>query len=690
MAGLGGHPFWHPDAGMARTITLQSDLGARLRFSRLHASDALGQPYCYRLRALLAGNSPDLAALLGTPVAISVQHDNGTRHFHGIVAEAEQHGQVHIDTLLHVELELVLVPRLWLLGHRVDCRIFTALSVPDIVSQLLQEIGCSDVRLRLATQYPAREYCVQYRESSLAFISRLLEQEGIYYYFEHTASTHTLVLADGIGAHARAEPFARLPWQPPDALADGRSAAVGDWRLRRALHSQAYQLGEYDPLRPRAALQADAELSGDGLHGVGGLQVYHWQGGHGVLADGQRHARVRADAHNAERAGYQGRTPAWGVAAGQLFELTGCAQAACNQEYLVVASEFELEEAPPSSAAGQGVAPQCRFQALESRLPFRSPLRTPWPRIAGLQSAVVAGDRDEDIAVDAHGRVTVQFHWSTPARPNGKVSCPVRVASSWAGKGWGMQSLPRVGQEVLVGFLDGDPDRPLVVGSVYNADHMPPYALPGSRTQSGIRSRSHPDGGAEDYNEIRFDDRKGSEDFLLHAQKDLHEEVENDHVVQIDHDEQVCIGHDQTLSVDNDQRETIGHDRRIQVDNEDLLKVGANATAQIGTTYRVEAGSRIELVTGASSIVMDSNGDIAIKGVKVRIEGSSTLQLEGGVQVTVKAGASMDIGAGASLKMHSDATLHVQAGATAEVKAPMLGLSADALAKLDAALVMIG
>lgn len=675
---------------MARTITLQSDLGPRLRFSRLHASDALGQPYRYRLGALFAGTDPDLAALLGTPVAVSVQHADGTRHFHGIVAEVEQRGQVHIDSLAHLELELLLVPRLWLLGHRQDCRIFTAMSVPEIVRQLLQEIGCSDLRLRLSAQYPAREYCVQYCESSLDFLARLLEQEGIYYYFEHSAATHTLVLADGIGAHARREPFARLPWLPPGAAGDGRVAAVGDWRLQRALHSQAYQLGEYDPLRPRAALQADAELSGDGLHRVGGLQVYQWQGSHGVLADGQRYAQVRAEAHNAARAAYHGRSPAWGLAAGQLFELTHCAQAGCNQEYLVVASEFELADGGPASGSASPAAPDCRFQALESRLPFRSPQRTRWPRIAGLQSAVVAGERAEDIAVDAHGRVTVQFHWSTAARPNGKVSCPVRVASSWAGKGWGMQSLPRVGQEVLVGFLDGDPDRPLVVGSVFNADHMPPYALPDNRTQSGIRSRSHPDGGAEDYNEIRFDDRKGSEDFLLHAQKDMHHEVENDHLVQVDHDEQVRIGHDQTLTVANDQIETIQHDRRVQVDNDALLKVGNNASEQIGNRFRLEAGSEIELATGASSIVMNSAGEIVIKGVRIRIEASSTLLLDGGVQVGMQAGASMDIGAGASLKMHSDATLQVQAGATAEVKAPMLGLSADALAKLNAALIMIG
>lgn len=671
---------------MARTITLQSDLGQRLRFARLHASDALGQPFRYEVEALYAGSDLDLAALLGTPMAVTVTHDNGSRCFHGIVADVAQTGLRNVDALVDTALRIVLVPRMWLLGQRRDCRIFSALSVPEIARLLLQEVGCSDVRLSLSETHPAREYCVQYQESTLDFLHRLFEQEGIYYYFEHAGDAHTVVLADGIGAHARAAPFETLPYLADVAGSDGRVAAVGEWQLRRRLHSTGYQLGDYDPLRPRASLAAEQALAGDDLHAVGGLQVYAWHGGHGTLDDGQRHARILAEARNAERAAYQGRSNAWGLRAGQLFELRGCPHAPSNQEYLVTASELWIEE----GGAGAGTAVDCRIQALEARLPFRSLPCTPWPRIAGLQSAVVAGDQDEDIAVDQYGRVTVNFHWSTSARANGRVSCPVRVASSWAGKGWGMQSLPRVGQEVLVGFLDGDPDRPLIVGSVFNADHMPPYALPDSRTQSGIRSRSHPDGGADDYNEIRFDDRKGSEDFLLHAQKDMHEEVENDHVVLIEHDEQVTVRNDQTITVEHDQHETIKHDRRTKVDNEDRCEVGANATHVVGRTFKLDAGSQIELVTGASSIVMKSSGEIAIKGISVSIEGSNALQLDGGVQVKMSAGATMDIGAGASLKVQSDAVLQLQGGATAELKAPMLTLSGDALAKLAAALVMVG
>ncbi|MEG1680000.1 MAG: type VI secretion system tip protein TssI/VgrG, partial [Stenotrophomonas sp.] len=318
----------------------------------------------------------------------------------------------------------------------------------------------------------------------------------------------------------------------------------------------------------------------------------------------------------------------------------------------VISARTVLEE---GEAAGGGVSVSCEFRALPGKLPFRSAIATPRPRIAGVQSAVVAGEREEDIAVDKYGRVQVDFHWSKPGRKHAQVSCPVRVASAWAGKGWGMQAIPRVGQEVLVAFLDGDPDRPLIVGSVFNADHLPPYALPEQRTRSGIRSRSHPDGGAADCNEICFEDRKGNEDFLLHAQKDMHIEVENDQVALIEHDQQLDVRNDQRYTIDNDQIGKVKHDRRIDVENEEQLSVGANATTNVQKKFKLDAGSEIELVTGASSIVMKSSGEITIKGVKIVVEGSQAVNVEGKVQVNIKAGATMDIGAGASLKMHSDA-----------------------------------
>lgn len=672
---------------MARSISLHSELGAQLRFARLRATESLGQPFCYEVQALCSNDSPDLAALLGTPMVVVLEMDGRQRHFHGIVASVEQLSGVVVDDLVQVRLAFTLVPRLWLLGKRLDCRIHIDAGVPELVRRYLSEIGYTDVRLSLSGKYPVREYCVQYNENGLDFLSRLLEQEGIYYYFEHERGKHTLVLADGIGAHGRKAPFEALHWQGEAAAAGGHVASVSQWRQRLQVHPTRYQLDEYDPLKPRASLLGEERLDGDGLHGVPGLEGYQWHGAHPVQADGQRYAQVRVEAHSVERSGFSGVTTGWGLMTGSLFKLEGAPQAGWNQEYLVTAATTVIEE---GAAADGGLKVSCEFLALPGRLPFRSPPRTPRPHISGVQSAVVAGEREEDIAVDRYGRVQVHFPWSKPGRKHAQVSCPVRVASTWAGKGWGMQSIPRVGQEVLVAFLDGDPDRPLIVGSVYNADHMPPYPLPDQRTRSGLRSRSHPDGGVADCNEICFEDRKGNEDFLLHAQKDMHVEVENDQVVLVEHDQQIDVRNDQRYTIDNDQTGKVKHDRRVEVDNEDNLAVGANATTVVQKKFKLDAGTEIELVTGASSIVMKSSGEITIKGVKIVVEGSQSVNVEGKVQVNIKAGAMMDIGAGASLKMHSDAMLQVQAGAQAEVKAPMLSLSADALAKMAAPLILIG
>ncbi len=674
---------------MARTISLQSDLGGRLRFQQLQGRESLGQPYRYVLSALCSGDPPDPSRLLGTPFGISLVHDNGSRHLHGIVAAVALLGQREVGDERFTAIEVTLVPRLWLLGQQHDSRIFSGQSVADIVRTLLSEIGCTDVRLQLGGHPVVRDYCVQYDEPSLDFIHRLLQQEGLYYYFEHAADRHTLVLADGLGAHATVAPFERLPWQaerePPALGAPG----MADWQQQHQLRPTHWQLDEFDPAKPRAVLLGEAQADRD--DGAGTRSIYRGHGRQQSAEQGRQRAQVRVEAEQAARAQWHGRTRAWNLGAGHLFELEGCPQTGCNRQYLVVASELDVIEAAPGSVtASAGPSLQCRLQVLDSRVPYRSLADTRWPRIAGLQSAIVAGDNDEDIAVDAQGRVNVHFHWSRAARSHGRVSCPVRVATSWAGKGWGAQSLPRVGQEVLVAFLEGDPDRPLIVGSVFNADHVPPYTLPEQRTRSGIRSRSHPDGGADDYNEICFEDRKGAEELRLHAQRDLHVEAEHDRTLKVGHDQQATIGNDQTLTVEHDQRATIRHDRSIKVDNEDSLDVGTHARIHVGQRFRLEAGQEIELVTGASRIVMNSAGDIAVEGVNVRIGGNSTVEIEGGVEVRIKAGASMDIGAGASLKMHSDATLQVQGGAMAEVKAPMLTLSGDALAKLAAALVTIG
>jgi type VI secretion system secreted protein VgrG len=674
-------------------MTLTSDLGDKLLPASFSGSERLGQLFSYRLKLLSKDGAINLLGLLGSSMTVKLETDGYTRHFNGMVAEASQTGYENFKNERYAEYSVSLVPKAWLLRQKSDCRIYTNQSVPDIVKAVLAEIGYSDVKLSLSGSYAAREYCVQYREDYFNFISRLMEQEGIYYFFQHSAGVHTMVLADALGAHASTNGFAELPYRPHAANSSAaQEVAIHDFSAARSVHTLKYSLVDYDPLKPKTSLLGMETISNaEDNHSVDGLESFDYPGDHETAESGKHYAQVRLEALNVAQSQSTGSTTAFGLLTGALFKLKEFPRPELNKEYLVTASTVHVDNAELISGAQGGDLFNCSFSAIQSRQPFRTMPTALKPMVAGLQTAVVAGsDTAEDIAVDKYGRIQVTFHWNKPDKKNAHISCPVRVASSWAGKNWGAVHIPRVGQEVVISFLEGDPDRPLVIGSVYNADNMPPYSLPDNKTQSGIKSRSHEGGAAADFNEIRFEDKKGSEELFLHAQKDMREEVENDHFVQIDHDETITIKNNQTITIENDQTEEVKHDRKTKVGNDDKLDVTQNGTTTIGQKFKLSAGTEIELVTGASSIVMKSDGSIEIKGVNIKVTGSVGVKVEGQVEVGVKAGATMDIGAGASLKMHSDAILEVAGGAMTTVKGPMLMLKGDAMTQVSGGIIMIG
>ncbi|HEY4352180.1 MAG TPA: type VI secretion system tip protein TssI/VgrG [Paraburkholderia sp.] len=627
---------------MAHAITLTSTLGTNLLFANLTAKESLGRLFSYEIETISRNAQVDLRALLGTPMTVKLDTPQGyTRYFNGIVSEGEQSGFVNIDDVRYAVYRFTLVPKPWLLSRKCDCRIYRSMSVPEIVRAVLGEIGYGDVNLSLSGHYPARDYCVQYRESYFDFISRLMEQEGIYYFFTHTDSTHTMVLADALGAHSTVPTFEQIPYAPPTQRGKRMKASISEWRSMRTVNPTKVQLDDYDYLKPKASLLATEELTDTAdAHSVSGLDIYDYPyeyvGYNQQLSDGQRYAQVRADAMNVRQATSSGTTDAAGLGTGVLFTLKDFPLQQVNQEYLVIDTVIRLVEPDYVSGGGadDGEVPfTCDFEAISARQPFRTLPDTPRPTIAGLQTAVVYGDTAEDIAVDKYGRVQVTFFWNQPDKPHAQNSCPVRVAQFWAGKRWGGQFIPRVGQEVVVSFLDGNPDRPLIIGSVYNADNMPPYSLPDNKTQSGVRSRSHQGGGSEDYNEIRFEDRMGSEQVLIHAQKDLREESEHDHDVQVAHN------------------------------------------------YTLTAGNQIRLVTGLASITMNSSGEIAIEGTNITINGD--------MNVTMASGLAMEINSKANLNMTSIAAMEIMSEADALVQSTNLQLIGTATAVLGGAAPMI-
>ncbi|MEX1828671.1 type VI secretion system Vgr family protein [Luteibacter sp. CQ10] len=629
---------------MAHAITLTSTRGDALRFANMTAEEALGRLFSFRVEAVSKEVSIDLRAVLATRMTVKVTTPQGyVRYFDGIVAEAEQAGFVMVENVRYAVYRFQLVPRPWLLRRTVDCRIHKNRSVPDIVRTVLSEAGYGDVRLALTGNYPPREYCVQYRETHFDFISRLMEQEGIYYYFTHADGVHTMVLCDSLGAH-RAEPgFETVPYVPPTERGNRMRASVAEWTVARSVQSTRVRLDDYDYLRPRASLLADEPVADASAPAAGDLDIYDYPyvgPDHAQRTeDGRRFARTRIEAANVAQATSSGVTDAVGMATGNLFRLTDFPLGAANDEYLVIASRIRLVEVDYQAG---GIEPDageepftCDFEAIRSRQAFRAAQLTPRPRIHGLQTAVVHGATDEDIAVDKYGRVQVQFFWNPPSKPKADQSCPVRVASHWAGKRWGAVQIPRVGQEVVVSFLEGDPDRPLIIGSVYNQEHMPPYPLPDERTRSGVVSRSLL-GGPGEANEIRFEDRKGAEELYFHAQRDLRHEAENDHFSTIDRDETEEVKRDRT------------HD------------VGRDDTLHVGRRLRIEAGEEIELVTGMARIVMRRDGQIQITGSMLRVNAAATINLVSGAALTLTSGAAVTMTATAAVTVTAGAALMLQ------------------------------
>lgn len=635
---------------MAHTGTVKTALGDKLLFKSLVAEEQLGRLFCYDVKLLSTDPAIDVRSLLGKPVAVTFEPYPGFRRFfHGIASEGRQAGFERIQDVRYAQYELRVVPSVWRLTQRADCRIFKKKTVPEIAKAVMAEIGYTDIELSLTGVYAKREYCVQYRESDFDFISRLFEKEGIYYYFKHTAAKHSMVLADGLGAHTPARGFAVLPFREFAASAAHNEPLISAFATAQAALTTRYGLTDYDPMKPKTALLGTGDALGGTFAGAASLEVFDYPGAHEVATVGKHYAQVRLDALNVQRSRCYGSSNACGLAVGGLFKLSDFPRKDANCEYLVTGTRLQINNAAYHSGDEDGALFTADFDAIESRLPFRTHASTPQPRIAGTQTAIVAGKIPEAIEVDQYGRIQVIFHWSPITKKNHDISCPARVASAWAGKKWGAIHTPRVGQEVVVSFIEGDPDRPLVIGSVYNADNMPPYALPAAKTQSGVKSRSHL-GKVADFNEIRFEDKLGMEELFVHAQKNMREEVE----------------------FDRDQ------------------EVGNNDTTNVVKKFLLKAGTEIELVTGLSSIVMKSTGEIIIKGMSIDILATQDVNIDAKMAVKAKAGMTMDLGAGISMKVHSNATVEVNGAASTTVKGAVLTLDGSGLAQLSGGVIMIG
>ena len=655
-----------------RLIVLDTPLDPDLLLiSSFTASEAISNLFRYEIEMVVertkvaAVKAKDLIGEKFTVhLSLSSDYENSPRrHFNGIVSRFTQG---HADRrFVHYRAEVV--PWLWLMTLTHDCRIFQDLSTLDIVKQLFDELKAKFPELvayRDATtkSYTKLDYCVQYRESSFNFISRLLEQDGIFYFFEHDKDKHTLVLADAPSAHKPCPNQATAEYVPEGGWGEFDNP-VTSLEVKNELRPGKYTLRDFHMQMPSKTLEV-LEPTKIELDGNANLEVYDYPGEYArrfnkkerqgeVEPEATKLVKLRMEEEETPYAEVHGSSLCRGFIPGFGFKLIGHFDRAVNAKYVLTSIEHVAVQSPWYIGEGTdkdtGEPYHNTFSCIPDDVPFRPPRKTPKPVVPGTQTAVVVGPSGQEIYTDEFSRIKVQFHWDRKGKKDDKSSCWIRVSQPWAGQGWGSIAVPRIGQEVVVDFLEGDPDQPIVMGKVYNQELMPPYPLPKQDMVSGLKSNSTPGGGG--YNEMIMDDTKGKELIRVHAQYDMDTTVE--------HDDRQTIHNDRTIQVDGTHTETIVKDTTIKITKGKLVHQVNTGTADYyvkdqvhevfdatqtttvkqaiiiestDATILVDAKTSITLHTGASRIVMNQDGSIRIDGKNITIIGTDQIQLGVGSQ----------------------------------------------------------
>jgi type VI secretion system secreted protein VgrG len=678
----------------ARQVEVITPLGDDvLLFHSMTATEELGRLFQFELELL--SNEPDLNFddLLGQNVTVRLElPDDKTRYFNGFVSRFSQEGTYEDFNAYSITVH----PWLWFLTRCADCRIFQQKTVPDIIKEVFGDHGFTDYEESLSGTYRTWDYCVQYRETDFNFVSRLMEQEGIYYYFKHEIDKHTLVLSDSVSSH---EPFPdceKLPYYPPGEDQFRERDHIYDWNISQEVQPGVYALNDFDFKRPKSNLQVKSSIKRDYAYAM--MEVYDYPGEYIETGDGETYARARIEELQVENEQVQGQGNARGLCVGSLFELTDYLREDQNREYLIVSATHQVEsDAYSSGSGGSAEEPySCSFTALPSKQPFRPARSTPKPIVQGPQTAVVVGPKGEEIYTDEYGRVKVKFFWDRYSSADENSSCWIRVSQIWAGSKWGGVSIPRIGQEVVVEFLEGDPDRPLITGRVYNNDNMPPYELPANGTQTGIKSRSSKEGNPDNFNEIRIEDKKGEEQIFIQAEKNQDIRVKNDCFEWIGNNRHLIVKTDQKEQVENNRHEKIGADHLEEIGKDRHLKVkgkeakgvdGSYSFAVKGDVIEVFKASHSEQVTSdyylkASNIVIEAMTNVTIK------VGQSYIAIEaGGIKIGTM--GSLQLESTGPLKGKGTAGVKIESPAMTEVEGTMTTVKASGVLTVQGALVKI-
>ena len=629
---------------MLNRITVQLPVEGLL-FWKLSGREALSEPFMFTLTLLGTDARADRSALLGQPVTVTIptQALMTPRYLNGKVTRVAV-SAVELSGTRYAAYELTVEPDLWPMQRDRNLRIFQGQTVPQIVKTLLGESRVN-MEERLSGSYRVWEYCVQYQESSLDFISRLLELEGIAYHFRHEQDRHTLILTDAPGQYEPFPGYETIPYHVTPSGGSTDEEGISQWALEDSVTPGIYSLDDYDFRKPNAWLfQARQNpLSPQ----PGSIDVYDWPGRFVEHGHGEFYARIRQERWQVEHRQTQGTATALGIAPGHTFVLRNAPFFGDNGEYLTTIAHYRFEENRYASGPDSNTLHEIRFEVIPADVPYRPAQKTPWPRTYGPQTAKVVGPQGESIWTDKYGRVKVKFHWDRLGKGDDTSSSWVRVSSAWAGQGFGGVQIPRVGDEVVVDFINGDPDRPLITGRVYNEASMPPWALPAAATQMGFLSRSK-DGSPDNANALRFEDKAGEEQVWLHAEKNMDTEIENDETHSVGSNRTKTIGANETTTVKKNRTETVVENETITVHQNRTETVDGNETITIHS-------NRTETV--------DQNEDVRIgQNQSVTVNGAQTMRVDKTKTETIALASMLNVGLAQNTNIGAAYVLNVGAG----------------------------
>ncbi|HEY0603854.1 MAG TPA: type VI secretion system tip protein TssI/VgrG [Herpetosiphonaceae bacterium] len=640
-------------------LSVSTPLGKdQLLLKMLHGTETISGLFHYTLEMVSENKNLSFDSIVGKSATVSLAMGNdSTRYINGIVGRFYQAGTDGQFTTYYAEL----YPWLWLLTLTSDSRIFQAKSAPEIITAVFDELGFSDYKKSLSKTYTARDYCVQYQETAFQFVSRLMEDEGISYFFEHSDGTHTLVLADDADAFAACPGLSGAIRYQSSLAGDTTADAITQCTFERQVTPTKYAVDDFNFETP------SNDLLSSQSSGSGNLALYEYPAGFTAKGAGSTKAKLRLGSLQVPKTLLRGQSFSPAFTPGHTFTLVGHDRDEANAKYVL----WRVSH----SATTNGYTNS--FEAFPASVPFYPQHQTPRPVIPGTQTAIVVGPSGEEILTDSYGRVKVQFHWDRLGKSDENSSCWIRVAQGWAGKSWGSIFIPRIGQEVVVSFLNGDPDRPLITGCVYNAEQTVPYALPGAQTQSTIKSNTSKGGSGS--NEIRFEDLKDSEELYIHAQKDLNIQVEKGNRATT-----LLEGND-TLSVEKgnrtveiktgDETHSVKGKRGLTITGDETHTNEANFTQKVSGSFTLNVDGDLTIdVTG--SVTIKAGQSLATKaGMNIENKADMNIENKAGMNLTNKAEMSLTSEAGVSMTNKGGATHTVESGGILTVKGALVKMN---------------